>query len=139
MKIRYTKWLRSVMLASGFILLLTVTLPHHHHEGGEICVFLWDGADSADDAEEDGEHRQSCECNGHAIAFNAASLHKHASETHDNLALVLIALYTLFDFLNPPLPTLAGNVSDAGKQPHAESLYSAWMPAACGFRAPPLG
>jgi hypothetical protein len=122
------------MLASGFILLLTVTLPHHHHESGEICVFLWDNGD-ADDGED--EH-QCCACNGHTIAFNSVALHKHASETHDDLALILIPLYTLFDYIKSPLPVLNVNVPDTGKTLYAESLYSVWMPVAAGFRAPPL-
>lgn len=124
------------MLAAGFILLLTVLIPHHHHEGGEVCVFLWDSEHQEDGHDEDSE-RHGCECNGHTIAFNAASLHKHASETHD-LALLLIPLCTLFDSINPPLLSPDSKAPGPGEDERAGSLFSLWIPAAAGFRAPPF-
>ncbi|MDR2810263.1 MAG: hypothetical protein LBB84_06870 [Tannerellaceae bacterium] len=136
MKTRYKNPIRYFMLASGILLLLTVIVPHHHHEDGEICIFMWDNGHDDSEHGEDGGY-QSCECNGHTIAFNSTLLHKHASEPND-LALVLIPLLTLFDYISPPLPFPLGKTSDAEKTLYAESLFSIWVSAAAGFRAPPF-
>lgn len=126
------------MLVSGCILLLTVVVPHHHHEDGMPCVFFWEDSNAAGEDNGEAEEHHSCECNGHTIAFNSASLSKHASETHDNLSLLLFPLYTLFDYINPTLPLPGDKDTEAGKALYAESLHSVWAPAAAGLRAPPL-
>jgi hypothetical protein len=130
MKTEYRKWISRLMSAAGFILLLTVLVPHHHHEGGEVCIFMWDEEDTE-------EEHQSCECNGHTIAFRSPSLQQQTSEIHD-LALVLIPLHTLFDYITPPLPFPDSRMRDSGHILHTESLCRLWIAAAAGFRAPPL-
>ncbi|MDR1344260.1 MAG: hypothetical protein LBJ39_02790 [Tannerellaceae bacterium] len=135
MKTRYESWVNRFMLVSGFILLLTVVVPHHHHEDGAPCIFLWENENAAGD---DGEEHHSCECNGHTIAFNSTTLNKHASETHNDIALLLIPLYTLFDYINSSFPLPGDKVCDSDKTLHAETLFNVWAPVATGFRAPPL-
>ena len=135
MKTRYKNRISRFMLASGLLLLLTVVIPHHHHEDGEVCIFMWDNG-NADD-EHDADEYLSCECNGHTIAFNPALHQKHASEPND-LTMLLIPLYTLFDYITPPLPFPLSKVSDSEKTLYAESLYSMWITVAAGFRAPPF-
>ncbi|MDR1356970.1 MAG: hypothetical protein LBJ58_04795 [Tannerellaceae bacterium] len=120
---------------SGCILLLTVVVPHHHHEDGLPCIFLWDTENTTGG---DGEDHHGCECNGHTIAFNSTSLNKHASETHSDIALLLVPLYTLFDYINSSLLFHGDVVGDAERPLYAESLYSIWAPVATGFRAPPI-
>ncbi|MDR1939108.1 MAG: hypothetical protein LBQ73_11520 [Tannerellaceae bacterium] len=136
MKTRYENRIRLLMLASSLLLLLTVVIPHHHHEDGMPCIFLWDNksADDGEEGEEDCHH--SCESNGHTIAFNAKSLQNQAAGTHD-LALLLIPLYTLFDYINPPLPCSFDRAFDSERTLHAQSLFSIWVVEAAGFRAPP--
>jgi hypothetical protein len=135
MKTRYEKMIRLLMLAAGLLLLLTVIIPHHHHEDGLPCIFLWDGG-SEEDGEAEGEAHHDCESNGHTLAFNTKSLQNQATETHD-LALLLIPLYTLFDYINPLLPSPDDWVFDSERSLYAESLFCIWLVEAAGFRAPP--
>jgi hypothetical protein len=139
MKTRRGKWINLFMLVSGCILLLTVVVPHHHHEDGTPCIFFWENENATDEGDGETEEHNSCECNGHTVAFNSTSLSsKHASETHDNLSLILFPLCTLFDYINPSLPFPGDKASKAEKALYAESLYSVWAPDASGLRAPPL-
>ncbi|MDR2389607.1 MAG: hypothetical protein LBD89_07475 [Tannerellaceae bacterium] len=136
MKTKYKDWISRLMLATGFFLMLTVIVPHHHHEDGEVCIFMWDH-DPDHDHDHENDTYQSCECNGHTLAFNSTLLHKHASDPN-LFPPILIPLYTLFDYITPPLPFPPGKVFDAEKTLYAESLYSLWVSVAAGFRAPPV-
>jgi hypothetical protein len=137
MKTKHRNRISRFMALMGFALLLMAILPHHHHEEGGICVFLWD-SEHAKDCEEEEGGLQSCECNGHTIVFNSALLHKQASEPHDLAFLLLIPLHTLFDYIHLPLPFLDDKAPGFERALYAESLYSLWMSAASGFRAPPF-
>jgi hypothetical protein len=124
MKAKYVNIVRLLMLFASVLLLLTVIVPHHHHEDGIPCVSLEEC------------HSHSCEANGHTIAFNSNSLQNQSVETPDPV-LLLIPLYTLFDYINPPLPFPDDWAFDSERTLHAESLFSLWVVEAAGFRAPP--
>jgi hypothetical protein len=137
MRTRYEKWVNRLMFVSGCILLLTIIIPHHHHEDGSTCIFWLDNEHETDRCGGEDDHHHSCEYNGHMIVFHSTLLQKHASETHDDLALLLIPLHTLFDYINPLLLIPDDRMVDSAEDIRPESFHCAWMSAATGFRAPP--
>jgi hypothetical protein len=141
MNMKYRNKVQLFMLVSGFILLFTVIIPHHHHEGGAPCIFSWNAGHTTDDGDTGEEHHRhrhhhSCECNGHTIVFNPASLQNHLHENHHMLLLPTL-FYTLFDYANPLQPHPGYMAFSSERGVYIEAQHSFWIPAATGLRAPP--
>jgi hypothetical protein len=137
MRERYRHITRFLMLACGFVLLLTVVIPHHHHANGLPCIWLAD-MDEEDDACE-GEHHHSCDCTGHNMVFNAnENESQHHLSEHD-ITLLLTPLYAFPEYTHPSLTTPNANpVFLSGKTIYIESPCDTWIREATGLRAPPF-
>lgn len=124
--------IRFFMLLSGFILLFSVIIPHHHHENGMTCIHIFSHHDHNDTH----THQHDCNCSGHTIVFNSSILPGHSSE--QDIALLLMPLYTLIEYLHPPQETVLNSLFYSDRTVYVESLHDTWITVAAGLRAPPV-
>lgn len=121
---------RYVMLLAGFVLLLSVVVPHHHHSNGLPCFKAL--VDSGHTHQSKTPH--DCGCNGHNQAL-FTSLLTHATDA--DASHLLFPLQVLFDYINPPVPALCGQLFDRERAFYIESLHDTWIAYSGGLRAPP--
>lgn len=126
------KLIRYFLLFTGLLFLLSVTIPHHHHEDGRSCYKLNIEHTTQDRAE--GEASHDCICNGHTIAFFFSNTGGVSNETD----LLLFPIQTLFDQINPVAPAFTGALFLSTQAIYLESRHDIWIASASGLRAPPL-
>ncbi len=129
------KLIQYFLLFTGFLILLSVTLPHHHHEDGHPCYCLsMEDADHPDHDGTGGEAAHDCTCNGHTIAFFSSN----AGHFSDDSDLFLFPIQILFDYITPAPPAFSGCSLFSAQAVYIESRHDVWIVSASGLRAPPL-
>jgi hypothetical protein len=122
------------MLLVSIVLLFSVVIPHHHHDDGMPCYKSLFSANSYCHSQEDSDSHD-CGCNGHNVAlYTSLFVHIDNSDVHPFLFPLLI----LFDYINPPEPSLSKLLVDKERAFYIESLHDTWIKAASGLRAPPF-
>lgn len=123
--------MRYMVLMASILALLSVVIPHHHHRDGMPCYL------SLTEEMQHGEQNtdpHDCSCDGHNLAY----LNTHTSfSTDSDAGILLMPLLVLFDYSNPPEPSLSGQRL-YGDWLYIESLHDQWIVSATGLRAPPM-
>ncbi len=131
-KISYT-----MLLVASLFVLLSVILPHHHHQDGTPCYeWLWQGDNACDQHHHAHDSSHDMDCSGHNQALNL-TIEKHVIDNNPSHFLQ-ISLYSLLYFLYPDKQDLLSFLYQQWWDNYPESFYISWLPEGVGLRAPPF-
>lgn len=124
------------MFMASIIMMLSVTLPHHHHDDGLPCYrSLQTEINEHTEHSHTNDKNHDCGCNGHnAVVYASVLSHLTDGDVHQ----YLMPLLVMFNYIYPPQPQTFTLFSTHRYIAYIDPVKDVWITETLGLRAPPV-